>query len=185
MAVCILNRHKKPNRPEQHPQGGRSSSAVRVRQTKNGWELVPPRCARERAEDLEEVAAMIAGGEEDIAIDELRWLLNGCSDFVEAHRLLGELHLTHDQDLSLARAHFGYAYQIGLAAIRRSGGPSPLPYGLTANQPFFEAGKGLAYCLKELSKPEMAREVLEELLRLDPTDPLGARNMLAQLPEGS
>lgn len=147
------------------------------------WELVPPRCALERTEDLEEVFAMVEGEEVEIAIDELRWLLDGCSDFIDAHRLLGELHLTYEQDLELARAHFGYAYQAALTALRRAGRPAPLPYELPTNRSFFEAGKGLAHCLKELGKPEMAREVLEELLWYDPSDPLNAQGMLAQLSE--
>ena len=65
---------------------------------------------------------MMEAGEVDIAIDELRWLLSGCSDFIEAHRLLGELALA-ENDLPLARAHFGYAYSLYVSSI--AGGHDP------------------------------------------------------------
>src|SRR5437016_1135736 len=105
-----------------------------------GWEFLHPRCALDRRDDLEEVQQMIEGGEHEIAVDELRWLLNGCSDFIDAHRQLGELALL-DQDWQLARGHFGYAYQIGVKAWERTGKPTPVPYRLPGNQSFFEAGK--------------------------------------------
>ena len=124
---------------------------------------------------------MIAEDEMDIAIDELRWLLSGCSDFIAAHRRLGELLLAMDNDVPLARGHFGRAYQLGLAAVRRAGASIALPYADPENQAFFEAGKGLAYCLRELKRPRLAREVLEQLVALDPSEPLGLRAMLAEL----
>jgi len=126
---------------------------------------------RARAADLEEVAAMLAAGENEVAADELRWLLQGCPDFVAAHSLLGELAATAG-DLSLARGHFGYAYQLGLAAWQAAGRPVPLPYALAANQAFFEAGRGLADCLDQLGERQLAEEVVAHLLACDPTDPL-------------
>ena len=98
--------------------------------------------------------------------------------------MLGELVLLVDNDTVLARGHFGYAYQLGLTTLRRAKHPTPLPYRLPANQAFFEAGKGLALCLKELDKTKMAIETLEQLLHCDPTDPLGLQEMLANLGEG-
>jgi hypothetical protein len=150
---------------------------VRRRGQTNDWELVHPRCALERADDLEEVEKMIAAGEHDVAQDELRWLLNGCSDFVNAHRLLGEMSLT-DGDVALARGHFGYAFQVGWSAVPREGLPGPLSYKLPANKGFFEAGKGLAWCLHELGKTSMALEVVRALLKCDPFDPLGLKKWL-------
>jgi hypothetical protein len=145
------------------------------------WELVHPRCALDRQEDLEEVRKMLDAGELDVAVDECRWLLNGCSDCLEAHRILGEIALG-ENDLPLARGHFGYAYRLGTKALAdaRSGGP--LLYRLSANQSFFEAGKGLAWCLKGLDKAEMAAEVVATLLRLDPSDPLALGGLLAAPP---
>jgi len=147
---------------------------VRRRPSENAWELVHPRGVLERTDDLDEVQKMLDAGESDVAIDELRWLLNGCSDCVLAHKLLGEL-AAADGDLRLARGHFGYAYEIGISALPPGGLPGPLPYCLPANKAFFEAAKGLAWCLHELKKPKMAIDVLAELLKLDPSDPLKAK----------
>jgi hypothetical protein len=152
----------------------RTALRVRRRPGEKAWELVHPRCALERADDLEEVQQMLEGGETEIALDELRWLLNACSDFVAAHRLLGELALA-EGDLRLARGHFGYAYEIALSAFPPHGLDGPLPYRLASNQAFFEAAKGLAWCLHELGKTKLARRVIDQLLKLDSSDPLGLR----------
>ncbi len=116
---------------------------------------------------------MIDAGEMDVARDELRWLLSGCSDCIDAHQLLGELALDQHNDLELARGHFGYAYQLGLRAWRRAGEPTPVPYSQPANRAFHESGRALAWCLEKLRNPAMADEVVATLTRLDPSDPLG------------
>ena len=112
-----------------------------------------------------------------MAVDELRWLLEGCRGLLEAHRLLGEVALG-DNDLALARGHFGYAYELGMAAIPRDGLPGPLPYVQPANQPLFEAGKGLAWCLMQQGEADVAAGVVERLLALDPSDPLNLKGLL-------
>jgi hypothetical protein len=123
---------------------------------------------------MEEVEAMLAAGENEVARDELRWLLDGCSDFIAAHRLLGELAL-EENDVRLARGHFGYGYEIGLRAMPSKGLPGPLPYDLPANQAFLESAKGLAWCLRQLGEARLADQVTAKLLALDPSDPLGVR----------
>ena len=128
-----------------------------------------------RADDLEEVTQMIAAGENEIARDELRWLLSDCHDFLAAHKLLGDLALA-ENDVRLARGHYGYAYQIGLKAIDRAAAKQ-LPFRIPANQPFFEAGKGAIACLLKLGKRGMARDVIRRLLELDPSDPLNLRSL--------
>lgn len=165
--------------------GRRSAAAVRARwlEGEQAWELVHPRCALERAEDIEEVDQMVEMGESEIAIDELRWLLGGCTDFIAAHARLGELAMAAD-DLALARGHFGQAYRAGEQAMRRAGSPGPLPYRLPANQEFHSAAKGLVACLINAGKTEMARDVVAQLMRLDPADPLGVRGLLIPSPAG-
>src|SRR5258708_2407310 len=76
------NRPKKssaaPRRRGGERAGAASSvSSLRVRKVvgQDAWELVHPRCARDRALDLEEVRKMLDAGEVDVAIDECRWLL--------------------------------------------------------------------------------------------------------------
>lgn len=168
---------KSPVRPDDEQLGfrrRRTMLRLRRRPGEQDWEIVHPRCALERAEDLDEVQLMLNAGETDVALDELRWLLNGCSDFVAAHRMLGELALA-EGDPRLARGHFGYAYEIVLSAFPASGFKGRLPYRLSANQAFLESAKGLAWCLQELGKRKLARRVLEQILVCDPSDPLSVR----------
>jgi hypothetical protein len=156
-----------------------SATEMRARKIagEDAWELVHARCARDRADDLAEVQIMIAGGEVEIARDELRWLLDGCSDCLLAHKMLGELALA-EGDIPLARGHFGYAFEIGRKALDSAGARGGAWYRLPANQAFFEAGKGLAYCLRELGKPALVAQVVTRLLECDPGDPLGVRGFL-------
>ena len=120
---------------------------------------------------------MVDAGEIEIARDELRWLLDGCSDLMEAHKLLGELALL-EEDHALARGHFGYAYRIGEQALRSGGVEGVLPYDRPANQPFFEAAKGLVYSLLQLGKRDLAEDVAAKAIQSDPRDPLGIRQLL-------
>jgi tetratricopeptide (TPR) repeat protein len=145
-------------------------------------ELVHPRGVHDRALDIAEVQQMLAAGEIDLAIDELRWLLDGCHPFIEAHQLLGEIALG-DGDLELAQNHFGYAWQLGLNALPKSGAAVSLRYQRPANQPFLQAGKGLAWCFLQVDKPDQARQVIEQLLALDSDDPLGVRQLNAAEPK--
>jgi hypothetical protein len=145
--------------------------------------FVHPRCVRDRAEDLEEVQLMIEAGETDVALDELRWLLTGCSEFIAAHGLLGDLALDKG-DLTLARGHYGAGYQLGLQTLRRAKMPKPLLVSQPANRPFFEAGRGLIASLEKLGKRQMVDEVVDTLLALDPSDPLELRAMLDKLRTG-
>lgn len=165
------------------PGGGRRPSrgqGLEVRRVTSGqgWMLVHPPCARERTEDLDEVRNMLAAEEFDAARDELRWLLDGCSELLEAHFLLGKLAVEVEGDVPLGRGHFGIGYQLGARALQRQGQPTPLPALHPGNRAFFDCGRGLAWCLNELGKLEMAQEVVEHLLACDPTDPLGLRAWL-------
>jgi hypothetical protein len=178
---------RRKGRPQHSPSGpqpriGRAAQEVRLRRVAGeGWELVEPRCARDRADDIEEVQTMIAAGETEIARDEIRFLLQGCHDFIEAHKLLGELAYV-DRDMPLARGHFGYAFRIGQQAIARAGNPRPVPYRLPGNRAFHESGKALALCLIQLDKRDLAAEVVRDLVSYDPTDPLGVGEMIAEKP---
>jgi hypothetical protein len=160
---------------------GRSVS-VRKLDGEDAWELVTPRCAVERALDLEEVRAMVDAGELDVARDECRWLLEGCSDCLEAHRILGEIAL-EEQDIPLARGHFGYAFRLGTTALERAGTKGPLPYRIAANQAFFESAKGLVWCLLELGKRQMATEAVAVVTACDPSDPLKIADLVANRPQ--
>ncbi len=180
MAEDDPRRKRKSNRSrrESRPLVGRAATEIRLRRVvPEGWELVEPRCARDRADDIEEVQTMIAAGEIEIARDEIHWLLQGCHDYLVAHKLLGELAYA-EHDLPLARGHFGYAFRLGQQAIARAGNPRPIPYKLPGNQAFHESGKALALCLIQLDKHDLAAEVVRDLISYDPIDPLGVRAML-------
>jgi len=123
---------------------------------------------------------MLAAGEYEIAQDELRWLLDGCSEFIAAHKTLGEIALL-EGDVKLARGHFGYAYKIGRKALPAEGLRGTLPYDLPANRDFYEASKGLCACLRDLARYELALETLADLLKLDPSDPLNLRELEGQV----
>ncbi|MDZ4783661.1 MAG: hypothetical protein SGJ19_25720 [Planctomycetia bacterium] len=173
---------RKRGRPPRRKSGSQANpaspstpSALKLARRGEGnppvWELTHPRCARERSEDIEEVRAMLEAGEFDIARDELRWLLDGCTDFVDAHHLLGEIAFA-EGDFSLARGHFGYVHRICTAAFPGDKLSGTLPAALPGNRVFFESGKALAYCLHELKLTAQALQLLDELRRLDPGDPL-------------
>lgn len=138
----------------------------------DGFELVHPRCVRERELDMEEVRAMLGAGETEIAVEELRWLLDGCHELLEAHLLLGEIAMA-EGDLELARAHLGYAYELGMGALPPKGFAGPLPCERPANRALFTAGKTLVACLSQSGENELAVEVARRLVELDPSDPLG------------
>jgi hypothetical protein len=123
---------------------------------------------------------MIDAGELEVAIDELRWLLADCGEFIAAHVMLGEL-ATMAGDVPLARGHYGAGYQLGLQTLRRAKMPKPLLYSQPANRAFFEAGQGLIASLENLGKGSMANEVLSTLLELDPSDSLKLRAMVDAL----
>lgn len=144
-----------------------------------GFAIVHPRCARRRRADMEEVQAMLDAGETEIAREELVWLLSECPDFLEAHLHLGLLAL-EEHDPKLARGHFGRVYELVLKAVEAAGNPSPLPCALPANEPFWQAAKGLVHCLATTGRRSMAKTVVERVVALDPSDPLGIAKLLQQ-----
>ena len=172
-------------RKPQRRRPGPSPNGLSVRRSTDGrsWVLVHPRGARDRAEDLEEVRLMIDSGEHDIAIDELRWLLSDCAEFIAAHAMLGEL-AAEAGDWPLARGHYGAGYQLGLQTLRRAKMPKPLLYSQPANRPFFEAGQGLIGALEKQGQGTMANEIVSTLLELDPSDPLKLRAMVDAMRTG-
>lgn len=181
---------KKPAKPKGRAQKAkpRGDRLGLTRREQSGgeavWELTHPRCSRRRKEDLEEVEAMLAAGEAEIARDELVWLLSECPDFLDAHVQLGLIAL-EDGDPKLARGHFGRAYELVLRAIDAAGVKGPLPYALEANRVFFEAAKGLAHTLVSTGRGSMARDLLRRTTQLDPSDTLGIRSVVEGRPPDS
>jgi hypothetical protein len=167
------------HRRSQRPSADRITLARRESAGGTAWEIVQPRCARIRRDDIAEVESMIEAGEHEIARDELVWLLSECPDFLEAHVQLGLIALD-EGDARLARGHFGRAYELCLRAIDAAGAPRPLPHALPGNQPLYEAAKGLVHCLLETGRKKMAGDVCRRIAPLDPADPLGIQKLLAR-----
>jgi hypothetical protein len=167
-------------RPQRRPTNRNSLSFQRARNG-NDWVLAHPQLLRECAEDLAEVEAMIAAGESDVAVGELRWLLGQSGELLPVHFLLGKLAVEADHDFTLGRGHFGAGYQLGLQAWRQAGQPMPVPPLHPANRTWFDCGRGLAWCLYHLQKTVLAVEVVQQLCSLDPTDPLGLAGWLDEM----
>jgi len=123
---------------------------------------------------------MIAGGEPEIARDELLYLVADCRAFLEAHNLLGELAL-EEEDIALARGHYGFGYEIGMLSLGKDF-RGILPARRDYNPEFFLAGRGLARCLIARGQRREGRDVLEQLARLDPREEL-VRGLLDELDE--
>lgn len=144
--------------------GGRQSP-IRIARIEGGaYEFVYPRSVRERQLDLEDVRHAKEAGEHELAVDELRWLLEGCSSFIAAHVLLADV-ARDENRWDLAQAHYGYAFESGLKAIP-SGFRGWLPPDRPANRDFFTAGRGLLDCLKRSGDLSRAREVAGRLKTL-------------------
>ena len=124
---------------------------------------------------------MIEAGETEIAQDELRYLLAGCPDFIEAHALCGELAAS---DLELARGHFGYAFGLGEKALAAARCDGPLPGAQRANAPWYDAALGLAWCFEKLGRAGEADRIARTACRFDATDPAGICATLDELRSG-
>lgn len=173
----------KPPRQSPGPRPKRPASRGLLRLKRldaNRFALQAPVCALERAEDLEEVHEMIAEDELEIARDELLYLVADCRAFLAAHNLLGELAL-REEDVSLARGHYGFAYEVGLDSLP-PGFRGILPTQRDYNGEFFLAGRGLARCLIARGQRSEGRSVLQNLQKLDPRN-TDVRDLLAELDE--
>jgi len=142
--------------------------------------LLAPRLAIDRASDIEEVRDMIRNEELEVARDELLYLVGDCRGFLEAHNLLAELAL-EENDVKLARAHFGFAFESGLETLPE-GYKGRLPADMEYNAVFFEAGRGLARCLIALGEVAEGRDVLKQLTRFDPQE-TDTQSLITQLDE--
>ena len=141
---------------------GKPRSPIRItRVVGDVYEFVQPRSVRQRQLDLEEAIRAKEAGEPELAVDELRWLLGGCSYFMAAHVMLADLAKEQNR-WDLARAHYGYAFELGLMAIPH-GFRGRLAPQRPANRDFFAAGEGLIECLKRLGEQGQADEVVARL----------------------
>ena len=166
--------HAKRKSSSKHPSTTSDQITVRRVRTSDAYELVYPRSVAARKDDMEEVRQMLAAEEIDVAEDELRWLVGGCPQLLEGHKLLGDI-AAGDENWQLARVHYGYAYQLGLDAAKRIKPPATLPHARPNNRTLHEAGRGLAESLSKLGETDTAKTIVRRLLAWDPSDPLGVK----------
>lgn len=122
------------------------------------YELVHPRCVLQRREDYEEGMEMFRAGDPEGARDALRYALEGCGDNLWVHVALGRIALEAYNDPTLAKGHYGYAFELVDRALPR-GFRGRLPRKLPGNRPFYEAIEGLAGCYEALGQQKLAAEV--------------------------
>lgn len=122
------------------------------------FELVHPRCVLLMRPDYEEGLEIWKAGDPEAARDALRYALQGCGDNLWVHVALGQIALRAFNDPTLARGHFGYAFELVERALAR-GFTGRLPRALASNRPFYEAADGLAACYEALGAPGEAARV--------------------------
>jgi hypothetical protein len=116
------------------------------------FELDHPKCVREMELDYAEGMEIWQAGDPEGARDALRYALQGCGDNLWVHVALGRIALEDFNDPSLARGHFGYAFELAQRAIP-PGFNGRLVRDRDVNRPFYEAIAGLATCYQALGKP--------------------------------
>ncbi len=134
-------------RAPEHPDAGQPAhSRISLKELDPGrFELVHPACVARLWDDYQEALDAWRQGEPEEARDMLRFALEGCGDHLWVHCALGQIALELEKDPSLAKGHFGYAYELIERAIPRGfkGLLSPDCHG---NQPLYQAIDGLIRC---------------------------------------
>lgn len=100
---------------------------------------------------------------------------------LDAHAWLGELNLSTWPTLALH--HFELGVAIASLTVPEDF-DGLLPWAIVDNRPFLRCLHGLSRALLRRDRPADAIAALRRLLRLDPTDPLGARETLAGIDAG-
>jgi hypothetical protein len=103
--------------------------------------------------DYEEGIELWKAGDVEAARDALRYALQGCGDNLWVHVALGRIALEEFKDPTLARGHFGYAFELAQRVLP-PGFSGRLPRQRPANRPFFDAIEGLAACYEALGQTD-------------------------------
>jgi hypothetical protein len=100
---------------------------------------------------------------------------------LDAHAMLGERNLSNWPTLALH--HFELGVAIGSLSVGEDF-DGVLPWGLVENRPFLRCLHGLSRALLRCDRSKDAAAALRRLLRLEPSDPLGAGATLAAIEAG-
>lgn len=120
--------------------------------------LVHPKCVREMELDFEEGIELRKAGDPEAARDALRFALQGCGDNLWVHVALGRIALEDFRDPSLARGHFGYAFELAERALP-GGFDGRIPREHPSNRPLHDAVDGLIACHEALGAADLADEL--------------------------
>jgi hypothetical protein len=149
-------------RPGGRPRpGGTRSSPGPIGLTRKGgdnFELVHPRCVNETELDFEEGIELWKAGDPESARDALRYALSACHDNMWAHVALGQIALVEFRDPTLARGHFGYAFDLAHRALP-PGFNGQLRRDRPNNRPFYEAIDGLVASLEALGRHDDSKRL--------------------------
>ena len=120
--------------------------------------LVHPKCIHEMELDYLEGIELRQAGDPEAARDALRYALQGCGDNAWVHVALGAIALEDFRDPTLARGHFGYAFELAENTLPRDfNGRFPPEH--PDNRPLYEALDGLIACYQALGDPKSAGEL--------------------------
>lgn len=108
--------------------------------------------------DYEEAMILLDEGDDEEAVEALRYALEACRDSLWLHVALGKIALTRRNDPELARGHYGYAFELIEAGLPRDF-DGPLPRSHPPNMPCYEAMEGLAACYEALGQHRDARSL--------------------------
>jgi tetratricopeptide (TPR) repeat protein len=136
----------------------------------DNFEFDHPRCVLEMELDYAEGIELWQAGDPEAARDALRYALQGCGDNLWVHVALGRIALDEFKDPSLARGHFGYAFELAERAIP-PGFTGRFPRDREANRPFYETVDGLLACYEALGKSEEALALRTQAARLSADRP--------------
>lgn len=147
------------------PGKGSKPGGLRLRPSGPGeFDLDHPPCIHEMELDYAEGIELRRAGEPEEARDALRYALQGCGDNMWVHVALGRIALEDFNDPTLARGHFGYAFELGRKAMP-PGFDGRLRRDRPMNAPWFDAADGLIACYAALGQAAQAAEVRAEVDR--------------------
>jgi hypothetical protein len=153
------SRPRRPGKSGRQPKGqprpaGPSAGRGPIRVKPIGredFEFIHPRGVEEAELDYEEGIELWKAGDPESARDALRYALSAYHDNIWIHVALGQIALVEFHDPSLARGHFGYAFELAHRALPQ-GFKGRLPRDRPNNRPFYEAIDGLIQSLEALGR---------------------------------
>jgi hypothetical protein len=132
------------------PSSGRGPIRVR-RIGGEDFEFIHPQGVEEAELDYEEGIELWNAGDPESARDALRYALSAYHDNIWIHVALGQIALVEFHDPTLARGHFGYAFELANRALPQ-GFKGRLPRERPNNRPFYEAIDGLIQSMEALGR---------------------------------